>query len=388
MLLRCHILLFALLIEWGRALSVNRTIDNRYGDSVTGQLPLFMPDPWSEGDQCPGCHAQPDPKQCHNGTWSDTTHHDGLDDGRNVTVQFTGTAVYAYHILSPPIIWTDTLTNLSFTLDGTPVPGPNFVWDPPASEQEYQYNVPVYVNESLENTDHTLVIHLVGPVSLGLFDYVVYTFDDGASPSTTTSTNPSPTPTTTVPSPVSHRSLPVGAIVGGSVGGLVLILIVIATVVIHRRERQRSRAALAQRRMTLESSINSEPQAHGPQPRSSFIPEKRDLWTAPDDHSRTSASYPQTPSEPDRRSSYPTSQAVSLLPGHPMPVVPEYPMSEAGYTEASLTSGVTVNFSDLRNEVAVLRDEIVRLRQDEEMVAPEEALPQYESHRGSSGPPY
>lgn len=71
-----------------------------------------------------------------------------------------------------------------------------------------------------------------------------------------------------------------------------------------------------------------------------------------------------------------------------MPVVPEYPMSEAGYTEASLTSGMTVNFSDLRNEVAVLRDEIVRLRQDQEMVAPEEALPQYESNRGSGGPPY
>ncbi len=181
MLLRC-ILLFALFLDWGQALSVNRTIDNRYGDSVTGQLPLYMPGPWSEGDQCPGCHAQPDPKQCYNGTWSDTTHHDGLDDGQNVTVQFTGTAVYAYHVLAPPIIYTDTLTNLSFTLDGTPVLGPNFVWDPPASQQEYQYNVPVYVNESLENTDHTLVIHLVGPVSLGLFDYVVYTFDDGISP--------------------------------------------------------------------------------------------------------------------------------------------------------------------------------------------------------------
>ncbi len=108
--------------------------------------------------------------------------HDDQDDRKNITMQFTSTAVYAYHVLAPQISGTDTITNLSFTLDGAPV-DPEFIWVPPAaSGQAYQYNVPVYVNESLENTEHTFVIHLVGPVSLGLFDYVIYTFDDGVSP--------------------------------------------------------------------------------------------------------------------------------------------------------------------------------------------------------------
>ncbi|KAI0760712.1 hypothetical protein C8Q74DRAFT_1372525 [Fomes fomentarius] len=386
MLLRC-ILIFALCAEWARAISVNRTIDDRYGDSVTGQLPQFMPNSWSKGEQCPGCHAQPDPKECHNGTWSDTTHHDGQDDGRNITMQFTGTAVYAYHVLAPQINGTDTITNLSFTLDGAPV-DPGFIWVPAASDQAYQYNIPVYVNESLANTEHTFVIHLVGPVSLGLFDYVIYTFDDdGVSPSTPTSTlaNPSPTPTATVPSSVQHSSFPIGAVIGGSVGGAVLILIIIATLVIHRRERQRSRAELVQKkRMTLESSMNSDPYIEF----QNFItPEERDLWSAGQhSYSRTSIPHPgpQAPSEPDHRS--PTiSQAVSLAhPRYPMPVVPEYPMSDMGYTKASLTSGMTEKVSLLRNEVAVLRGEIVQLRQDRGMVM-DDALPQYESHRGSGG---
>lgn len=61
-------------------------------------------------------------------TWSGTTHHDGQDDGRNITMQFTGTTVYAYHDLAPQISGTDTVTNLSFTLDGAPV-DPVFIWN-------------------------------------------------------------------------------------------------------------------------------------------------------------------------------------------------------------------------------------------------------------------
>ncbi|KAI0760662.1 hypothetical protein C8Q74DRAFT_1221242 [Fomes fomentarius] len=371
MLLR-SVLLFTLFAEWGLAISVNRTIDDRYGDSVTGQLPQFMPNPWSNEEQCQGCYrdASPDPKECHNGTWSYMTHYAG-DNGKYIKMQFTGTAVYAYHILGSPI--SNVPTNLAFTLDGAPVGG-EFLSVVTASDRGYQYNVPVYVNESLENIEHTFVIHLVGPVSLGLFDYLVYTFDDGVSPSTPTSTNPTPTPTATAPSSVPHRSRPIGAAIGGSVGGAVLILVIIATVVIRRRKHQR--------RMSLASSVDSKPRGES---RSSFTPEKRVLGCA-GCHSRTSGSRPHAPADPDHRSSNAATigQAVSLRPGHPMPVVPEYPMSGAGYTEASLISGITKNFSVLRNEVAVLRDEIVRLRHDQETVT-EEAPPQYESPRGSRG---
>lgn len=164
--------------------------------------------------------------------------------------------------------------------------------------------------------------------------------------------------------------------------GAVLILIIIATVVTRRQKHQRSKAQLAQRRMSLASSVDSQP--HGSQ--TSVIPEKRDLENAGSHQSRTSGSHPQAPAEPDHHGSSNTaaSQDVSLRPGQFMPVVPEYPLSGAGYTEARLIGGIAENFSVLRNEFAVLRDEIARLRHDQETVT-EEAPPQYESPRGSRG---
>ncbi|KAI0760664.1 hypothetical protein C8Q74DRAFT_246112 [Fomes fomentarius] len=213
--LRC-VLIFALFAEWGLAISVNRTIDDTYGDSVTGWLPHFMPNSWVKGAPC---------SDCHNGTVSEIIYYDGSDDGRNITMQFTGTSVYVYHILI------QSLTNLSFTLDEASAG--SYLWVPTASAHDPQYNVPVYVNEGLENREHTLVTHLVGPASIGRFDYVVYTFDDGVSPSSepmsilqAPTVTPTPTatptapaaspPTATVPSSYRHRSLPIGAVIGGS----------------------------------------------------------------------------------------------------------------------------------------------------------------------------
>ena len=44
----------------GIAIAVNRTIDDNYGDSVTGDLPVYSPpDLWTPGG-CPLCLAQPD----------------------------------------------------------------------------------------------------------------------------------------------------------------------------------------------------------------------------------------------------------------------------------------------------------------------------------------
>ena len=90
-------------------------------------------------------------------------------------------AVYAYFILANLVDATTTLTNLSFTLDNEFV---GTFEHNPTNSTDIQYNSPVYVNETLENKTHTLVISARGPSeaqnsnsfnSLLLFDYMIYT---------------------------------------------------------------------------------------------------------------------------------------------------------------------------------------------------------------------
>ena len=92
-------------------------------------------------------------------------------------------AAYAYFILANQNDFTTTHTNISFTLDDNYVGKFEHI---PADTEELQYNAPVYVNETLENTSHKLVITAVGPDwhpgivkdckhnnSLLLFDYLI-----------------------------------------------------------------------------------------------------------------------------------------------------------------------------------------------------------------------
>lgn len=53
--------------------SVNVTIDDTYGDPVTGTKFTYSDVEWKPGQNCSGCLAQPDPKQARNGTWHDAT---------------------------------------------------------------------------------------------------------------------------------------------------------------------------------------------------------------------------------------------------------------------------------------------------------------------------
>ena len=91
-------------------------------------------------------------------------------------------AVYAYFILANLVDSTTTLTNLSFTLDNEFVGTFEHI---PTNSTDIQYNFPVYVNETLENKQHTLVISTGGlsraqvsalKSSFLLFDYVKHTY--------------------------------------------------------------------------------------------------------------------------------------------------------------------------------------------------------------------
>ncbi|KAI0354713.1 hypothetical protein OH77DRAFT_1404809, partial [Trametes cingulata] len=167
-----------LLVTAGNAawsLSVNRTIDDEKGDSVSGVVPSYSPiGSWSQGSTCEGCFIHLDPSQTFDGTWHDSTHTPGDPEPRVITAHFTGTAVYVYNVLANTVPFTTTYTNIVFTLDGTSAG--SFV-HVPTDSTDFQYDVPVFARDGLPNTDHTIVIEATGDTnsSLVLFDYIVYT---------------------------------------------------------------------------------------------------------------------------------------------------------------------------------------------------------------------
>ena len=87
-----------------------------------------------------------------------------------------GVAVYVYCVVTHSFNSPVGNSDMSFFIDGNLVG--NFV-QPPTGDTTYQYNVPVYVNESLPSGPHTIAIvngHPDGNQSLTLLDSIVYTY--------------------------------------------------------------------------------------------------------------------------------------------------------------------------------------------------------------------
>ncbi|KAH9930967.1 uncharacterized protein B0H18DRAFT_872741 [Fomitopsis serialis] len=160
-----------------------RTIDDTYGDSVTGATPVYSnEDCWNEGPGCSACTFQPNTSEAHNGTWHDTTSNvcNNQDvsspSTHSVNFSFTGTALTVYCIMvsQGPVAW---LTNLSFTLDGE-ISNTAFSPSPVASTYGFQYNVNVFSKSALSNEQHTFAMSAIAgsSASVLLFDYAEYTY--------------------------------------------------------------------------------------------------------------------------------------------------------------------------------------------------------------------
>ncbi|KAF7344669.1 hypothetical protein MVEN_01627100 [Mycena venus] len=148
-----------------------------------------------------------------------------------VTISFTGTAVYCF-------LGCKSTSNCEFEIDNTGK-HPNIR---PAEQ------VPItglsYVNESLPNGTHTLV--MTSSNGFVAFDYVNYTFDDGVrlhrypqpvmgEVFTLTQTESVQIPATSTTSPpvvIHEKSKPsIGGIIGGVLGGMALMAVLVALVV-------------------------------------------------------------------------------------------------------------------------------------------------------------
>ncbi|KAJ7144948.1 hypothetical protein C8R43DRAFT_891036, partial [Mycena crocata] len=153
---------------------VNRTIDDQFGDSISGVRPTYSPaSSWSPNSSCNGCLLHPDPALAFNHTWHDSSQFPGTSPV-SLTLEFVGTAVYVYCIVPPITANVVTSYNLNFTLDGE---SRGKLSHTPTSNTEFVYNYSVLSLESLPNQTHTLLISTDDSDngSAFLFDYAVYT---------------------------------------------------------------------------------------------------------------------------------------------------------------------------------------------------------------------
>ncbi|KAH9912312.1 uncharacterized protein BXZ73DRAFT_107513 [Epithele typhae] len=190
-------MLFALLVVLVAVLGdcqareVNRTIDDYYGDSVTGVVPIYKPTAeWADGNTCDACYVNSsnvDISKVFKGTWHDSTWYPVNTGERSITLTFNGTAVWVYMILANQIQSTSTTTNLAFSLDE--IPRGKFM-HPPDKTNDVLYQQLVFEKTGLALQTHSLEITGTGnEASLMLFDNVVYTAFEADYPTD----NPYPT---------------------------------------------------------------------------------------------------------------------------------------------------------------------------------------------------
>ncbi|KAH8813813.1 hypothetical protein DL96DRAFT_1716115 [Flagelloscypha sp. PMI_526] len=222
---------------------VNRTIDDKYGDyspadeDKRGAVAYYPEASWwhqGEGSQCPGCAIGTLPGNVagepvnfgnstgpQNGTWHELLNNQ-LPQDPVIEVTFSGSAIYLY-----ALIFAYSTTNVSVELDGQRMP--DFYYEGqqnPITGPKWRYNQLIYASNGLADGNHTVRMTNM-PGSEFMFDYATYTAD--VAPQAASSQT--------------SRSVPVAAIVGAAVGGLVLLGLAIGFFVFLRRRRLQHRTS-------------------------------------------------------------------------------------------------------------------------------------------------
>ncbi|EMD35151.1 hypothetical protein CERSUDRAFT_116624 [Gelatoporia subvermispora B] len=245
----------------------NITIDDLYGDPVTGAQFNYTGS-WNEGQQCGGCFARPDPGQMYEETWHDATRDNG--PVMSASVMFPGTALWVYGALAHAGTDTPgftTTVNLTFLIDGET--SGSFMADPPASgepDSTYDYDVVLFQQHSLSDGQHNFTL-LNEMNSLVILDRLVYvpistassssqTMQTSSTPSSSSISSSSSASTSTRSnvgsSGLSSQTTTIIAVVT-SVGCALIIAIVGATCYWRKRHWRRS----AVRSFISSSSVDS-----------------------------------------------------------------------------------------------------------------------------------
>ncbi|KAF8333290.1 hypothetical protein F5887DRAFT_922112 [Amanita rubescens] len=235
---------------------VNFSIDDTYGDSRTGQIPLYQPigDSWyypSSRVSADSSVMAPSPSFAFDKTWTGTASAD-----TNITISFTGISIWVFFILlnvweavEPllPVNSTDTACN--FTLDGNYM---GSFFHAAGGVGIIQYDAPVFNATGLDNSQHELVILTKYGNSCAIFDYAIYTYDhsiiapadvaDNTTSSTLTGSSSTSAIDHVTSSPEIRDSSPISGlrvIIGCAVGGLGLVMLVVVLVLRFRRSRKK-----------------------------------------------------------------------------------------------------------------------------------------------------
>ncbi|KAJ7244321.1 hypothetical protein C8J57DRAFT_1681202 [Mycena rebaudengoi] len=186
------------------AVSSNRTIDDFYGDPITGFIPFYEPHKaWNAvaNGNCSICFVHVDPTQTSNDTWHDSNLIFNSEEQQrpficdNSIYGDPGTAVYLFSVIlnltpSDPLVD----YNLTFTLDDT-LSG-TFMHLAQTTSNDISYHVPIFASTGLASQPHTLIARTASP-SIFIFDYAIYTVEDNitssgtAQPATPSSTGES-----------------------------------------------------------------------------------------------------------------------------------------------------------------------------------------------------
>ncbi|KAJ7923538.1 hypothetical protein B0H13DRAFT_1980154 [Mycena leptocephala] len=184
-----------------------RTIDDTFGDSESGLLPIYTPAKnFSPNSNCTSCVLRPDPASAFKGTWHDGSQLSG-GPAVSVTLSFNGTAITVFCILANTASEGLTTSDFAITLDGT---AQKPFTHRPDNTSDFKYHSTVFNVDGLNRGVHHVVITTDNAAgSLFMFDYASYTFDDGVSPSpsvTTVSITNTVVSTSTAPAESTRRS--------------------------------------------------------------------------------------------------------------------------------------------------------------------------------------
>lgn len=158
--------------------TVNRTIDDSFGDSENGVKPLFTPSSaWNSGE-CSRCQIKPNSSLALRGTWTEGTYGPA-GDPLSIRLTFEGTAIYVFFILADfNGNGLTTATNCAFSLDSTDRVPYHFASETTTS-RNLLYNQLVFSRTGLANEEHVLDIIADGDQRSYLnFDYAIYTQED------------------------------------------------------------------------------------------------------------------------------------------------------------------------------------------------------------------
>jgi len=203
---------FELLPRHVSATLVNITVDDSAIDTGATRISYAPQLEWNIGNNCSACTARPNPQQAFAGTWHDSTFPQGGGEAdlKTASLEFNGSAIYVYCILARSFTSPDGNSDMTFFLDGQDVGKFSLS---PSGDSNYDYNVPVYSNNSIPPGAHSFTLQngqIGGAKSLILLDFFVYSQDNGVSvgsgPSAiSTEAAPTQTPGSTKP-PTSSAS--------------------------------------------------------------------------------------------------------------------------------------------------------------------------------------